>query len=556
MQATAEQLEAIRAFHTNENLRINAFAGTGKTTTLTLLSKETSRRGMYLAFNKSIAADAKSKFPANVTCSTVHSLAFRATPGEFKRGDKMTGRLNANALAQELKLEDWFVGVQKVSARSQAHLVLGTLRRFMHGDRDNVRPEDVPILGRMKMMSDAELGEVTRLTLDRASQVWDRLRDPADRLPLGHDGYLKLWALSKPRLAADFIMLDEAQDTNPVVLGVLKDQPCQIIYVGDRHQQIYEWRGAVNAMEKIDTPHETYLTTSFRFGPEIAAAATNVLRHLGETHALRGNSQLTSFLAAEGCRAILARTNASVISTVIAKVDAGYSVHVVGGVDEIIRMLYAVSDLKRGQPSELPEFFGFQNWNEVVEFSKSDEGEELRTFVGLVEQHGEKKLIAILKSTENSEDMADLVVSTAHKAKGREWESVELLDDFLKSKPSDPQKGEGPPRLDPAEVRLFYVALTRGKEAVNVSPTVLSMFGISPTRVRPGGPRVRPTRPQFTSAALPSSSERPSQPQRMGDAVSQPIRSTQSAPETKPNLLQRYWWMLPMLIMAYLLMRK
>jgi hypothetical protein len=26
-----------------------------------------------------------------------------------------------------------------------------------------------------------------------------------------------------------------------------------MIYVGDKYQQIYEWRGAVNAMEKIET---------------------------------------------------------------------------------------------------------------------------------------------------------------------------------------------------------------------------------------------------------------------------------------------------------------
>ncbi|MDH2406059.1 UvrD-helicase domain-containing protein [Bradyrhizobium sp. SSUT18] len=72
-------------------------------------------------------------------------------------------------------------------------------------------------------------------------------------MPLGHDGYLKLWALSSHAIAADFILLDEAQDTNPVVLDVLRKQPAQMIYVGDKYQQIYEWRGAVNAMEKIET---------------------------------------------------------------------------------------------------------------------------------------------------------------------------------------------------------------------------------------------------------------------------------------------------------------
>ncbi|MGY3621811.1 hypothetical protein [Bradyrhizobium sp. USDA 10063] len=43
-----------------------------------------------------------------------------------------------------------------------------------------------------------------------------------------------------------------------------------MIYVGDKYRQIYEWRGAVNAMKKIETQGETYLTTSFRFGTAIA----------------------------------------------------------------------------------------------------------------------------------------------------------------------------------------------------------------------------------------------------------------------------------------------
>ena len=49
-----------------------------------------------------------------------------------------------------------------------------------------------------------------------------------------------------------------------------------MIYVGDKYQQIYEWRGAVNAMEQIATNHSTYLTTSFRFGQVIATTASTV----------------------------------------------------------------------------------------------------------------------------------------------------------------------------------------------------------------------------------------------------------------------------------------
>ena len=58
-------------------------------------------------------------------------------------------------------------------------------------------------------------------------------------------------------------------------------------------------------------------------------------------------------------------------------------------------------------------------------------------------------------------------------SKGREWPMVRLIDDFLKSK-SDDKKG----RADPAEVRLFYVALTRAQKAIDVAVKTLQMFQI------------------------------------------------------------------------------
>ncbi|MFW8645426.1 hypothetical protein ACOJBO_36705 [Rhizobium beringeri] len=59
------------------SLKINAFAGTGKTSTLQLLANATTARGQYIAFNRDIVADATEKFPNTVDCSTSHRLAVR-----------------------------------------------------------------------------------------------------------------------------------------------------------------------------------------------------------------------------------------------------------------------------------------------------------------------------------------------------------------------------------------------------------------------------------------------------------------------------------------------
>ncbi|MFM0632711.1 UvrD-helicase domain-containing protein [Paraburkholderia xenovorans] len=85
---------------------------------------------------------------------------------------------------------------------------------------------------------------------------------------------MKVWAQADPRIESDFILFDEAQDSDGVMLWVLNRQShAQTIYVGDPYQQIYKWRGAVNAMAQIEAP-EHALTESFRFGPVIATPAS------------------------------------------------------------------------------------------------------------------------------------------------------------------------------------------------------------------------------------------------------------------------------------------
>ena len=159
-----------------------------------------------------------------------------------------------------------------------------------------------------------------------------------------------------------------------------------------------------------------------------------------------------------------------------------------------MNMLRGVQDLKRAEPSIVPEFFGFANWAEVVEFAKSSEGQHLLTFVNFVEARGEGQLMWALNKTVR-EDASDFIVSTAHKAKGREWKTVRLMDDFLKSKPV---KETHETDLEEAEVRLFYVALTRAREAIEVAPEHLALFGLPAARYTRKNPicSLRPLEPR------------------------------------------------------------
>ncbi|MCP5859974.1 UvrD-helicase domain-containing protein, partial [Klebsiella pneumoniae] len=86
-----------------------------------------------------------------------------------------------------------------------------------------------------------------------ARNIWAYMQDTKSDVKMPHDGYLKLYAMSRPALRYDIILLDEAQDTNPITLDLVMAQRghAKIVLVGDRHQGIYGFRKAMNAMEAV-----------------------------------------------------------------------------------------------------------------------------------------------------------------------------------------------------------------------------------------------------------------------------------------------------------------
>lgn len=550
---TPEQEQAISLFGQGGSLKINAYAGAGKTSTLEMLAHATGRRGQYLAFNRDIVADARKRFPETVACNTTHSLAYKAMVGRY-RGDekKLTGRINANQLAEIHGFKTWRIDKDHIlQPRSQGFLILETVRRFAMSADPEPLTSHVPKHGSLLAAPADTLRAVNDFAVRGAKHVWAQMQAANDAMPLGHDGYLKLWALSNPVIAADFVLMDEAQDTNPVVLQLLKEQPAQMIYVGDKYQQIYEWRGAVNAMEEIDTNNETFLTTSFRFGTGIAEGASKILSLLGESRPLRGNPAASSRIAlTPNAGTVLARTNAYTITAVIEAIDAGRRPHLIGGSDELVKMLRGVTDLKRGEPSDVPDFFGFAKWQEVVDFARSGEGEHLQTFVNLVETRGEKQLLWALGRVVEA-DESDLIISTAHKAKGREWSTVRLMDDFIKTQPRrgpNDEPGAKKPLYEASELRLLYVAMTRAKVAIEVPPPLLALLGLPASRVETSTVRTpepsngrkyesisRVDAPRVTDSPIQSV---PSQP--VSNSALTPPSNWQPEPSVRPSLVQQH----------------
>lgn len=150
----------------------------------------------------------------------------------------------------------------------------------------------IPCYGRLELLSSAQFKSFSTQAVEHVVVLWNAMQSRIARPPLGHDGYLKLWAMAQPTSDAEYLMIDEAQDLNPVLLGVLTRMQVPLVFAGDPYQQIYEWRGAKNAMSKLPARHKAFLAQSFRFGKQIAAAATIVLRTLGASKPLLGSAAI------------------------------------------------------------------------------------------------------------------------------------------------------------------------------------------------------------------------------------------------------------------------
>ncbi|MBO0879456.1 MAG: ATP-dependent helicase, partial [Mycobacterium sp.] len=85
------------------NTVVLAGAGAGKTSTIRLASDAIKGKGLYVAFNKAIAADARKKFGRHVDCRTAHSLAWRDVGCAFQK--RLNGpRQPAREVARLLKI--------------------------------------------------------------------------------------------------------------------------------------------------------------------------------------------------------------------------------------------------------------------------------------------------------------------------------------------------------------------------------------------------------------------------------------------------------------------
>ncbi|OLL31773.1 DNA helicase [Burkholderia sp. SRS-W-2-2016] len=470
LKPTTEQQAILDAVPCGSNMKIKAYAGAGKTSTLRLVANQLGgQHGVYLAFNREIADHARRGFPRNVSTGTIHSLAYRSVPPALAK------RVNIpeeppHELASRHGLGPVEVPLVtgktvELTAFELGRMIVDGLGRFCRSADDVPLASHVPVDEKIDERAAAWLREGLRPYVAR---LWGESTDPRGRSAIIPDVYLKVWAQSDPRIESDFILFDEAQDSDEVMLWILSRQShAQIVYVGDPYQQIYEWRGAVNAMAQIEAP-EHALTESFRFGPTIAALASRLLGLMGEQVPVRGQDSINSIgvedpLDAPPVDAILCRKNVSAIWHFASGIEAGHKPSIRMSPAEIVAYADGADALLAGRRAFRPAAFSlFETWKDAQSFARSTAGADLLPIVRIVDELGTGYLRSLaLRVT--PEAGADYVISTVHRAKGLEWKRVKVTNDFLY------RTVDGRLTVDDDELRLLYVAFTRARHLLDVS---------------------------------------------------------------------------------------
>jgi F-box DNA helicase 1 len=457
-------------------LKIVAYAGTGKTTTFVEYANARFDSPMlYLAFNKSVETEAKERFGPNVRPRTVHALAY----GVFGRNFRNIRGLRYFTVMKLLKadvygatlvsktLDNWWNSADPIITKK--HAAADELKRYKPGYEDQL--------------------------VKGANFIWSIMQKDNDQLSMTHSGYLKLYQLSQPRITSETILLDEAQDCNPVTLDIVNRQRAfgtRVLLCGDPYQQIYSWRGAIDAMNMVEAP-TLYLTQSFRFGNEIARVANQILSlFFNCTVPVIGRKDIQDELPVQLPKderyTIICRTNVEIFRQALRCAEQQLPICMVGG-DGFTGFLEAVMDvyyLYCGNRKAIRDrqIAFFKHFDDLVEFAAARLDPELQARVSIVSEQKDRTPTSVetIRKMITVARLAKVFLVTAHKAKGLEWDNVMLADDFsdlfddegdllpVSTGDSEEDLRRGYARAIPRdEVNLLYVAATRAKKRLRLN---------------------------------------------------------------------------------------
>lgn len=432
---------------------IQAFAGTGKTTTLVEIAKSNQdKKILYIAFNKALAIEASEKafVNLNVDIYTIHSLTLQHT-------EKYEVQNLTNAKISE------FLNI----SYEDACLTRRVLECYL------ASPD--------KIITVNHLGNLGNIFFDFANELWESMK--LRNYPMCHDGYVKLFMLSKKNLGYDMILVDEAQDISYCMFRCIKNQRQAIkIFVGDIHQQIYGFRNVCNVISEVDESRRFGLHQSFRFGFDLTYLVNNFLREFKrETNSLKAcnkNTKIVNRFDNTETYVVVCRSNYTVRKLAIEYSNRGVQFSVLGksiNPDKEIYKLDSLHHLATFGESNHRKLQGLGSLEEAYYHFRELHNEKWKMRIRLYNEFDYEYLKdgwEKIKLHYNETDYK-VILTTVHQSKGLEFDCVKLADDYIQY-------------INPEHIvrtaqmlenyNLIYVAITRAKKKLWLNKTLIEYF--------------------------------------------------------------------------------
>ncbi len=474
------------------DLKVEAVAGSGKTTTLLEYAKKREGEGfmLYLAFNRAIKEEILRKLRLNgqndiptLWVETAHSLAYRSL--FKKKTPPLIMDLSLSSIKNYFHLSD--------REATNSYLLARHTKNFF----------DTFCQSTHKTISELDYCEklTPRKGLAFVHKNYDQLEAQVKwlfdkmgntKIPITHDFYLKKYQLSNPKLSFEWILFDEGQDASPVMLDIFMNQDATKLIVGDEHQQIYGWRSAINSLSNTDFP-KLNLQKSFRCPAAVTDYAKEVIawkKHISPDFDINNFEMLPRSISSnsEGLEnnhkkthAVIARTHLGLIQKAIEWLFESKKVSSVafeGNFEQYLQLDDGslISQLVNLNNKATRKKSFWHDWKQIEETAAASQDRSLKRLVELVKKYGNElpDLLERLQNRVTEPHKADITFTTAHKGKGLEWDSVYLLNDFVSEKQilKGIQTKTGKPISDAKkqnineEINTLYVALTRAREEV------------------------------------------------------------------------------------------
>ena len=391
---TFEQKAVIEAVMTGKNVVVRALAGTGKTSTLKLaarrlLEEKPDKNITYIVFNKAAQEESAKEFPKNTDVRTADSIGYNNVSSDIKeKFDRKKFIGNAPDIAKLLGVTPTLVNIKgtetTLGSREIPRILRDVIDKFTASDDDKIA---------VKHFAGLNLDTIPEQFVGWANKMWEDISSPTGQLYTSNSDLTKIWALSKPDLSkgifggisksgvarkVDIVLYDEAQDINPVMAKVMREQTnIQSVFVGDSNQAIYGFRGAIDELDNITADYDLPITETFRFGEDIAGIANRFLTKLGSKYRVKGVKGKAGQILDEmdDPTVIITKTNGGGISAALEMLEKGKVV----GIDEktyndylaLIKDIEYLKFADAGKSKRVrnphKDLASFSTWNEVLE---------------------------------------------------------------------------------------------------------------------------------------------------------------------------------------------